>query len=68
VGDGELGYEPQPADLVRSAHGRDGGILVVLPREHLEAATEAVRALGLESRMSGNGSPEPEGWSWELGR
>jgi hypothetical protein len=65
-------YEPQPADLVRNAlirsDGRDGGILLILPREHLRAATEAVRALGLEPRMWGNGSPEPDGWAWALGR
>jgi hypothetical protein len=65
-------YEPQPADLVRNAvirsDGRDGGILLVLPREHLRDATDAVRGLGLAPRMWGNGSPEPEGWAWELGR
>jgi hypothetical protein len=65
-------YEPQPAELVRRAlvrsDGREGGLLLVLPREHLEAARAAVEALGLEIRMWTNGSPEPEGWSWELGR
>jgi hypothetical protein len=65
-------YEPQPADLVRDAlirsDGRDGGMLLILPREHLEAATAAIRALGLEPRMWANGSPEPEGWAWEHGR
>jgi hypothetical protein len=65
-------YEPQPADLLRRAlvrdDGRDGGVLLVLPREHLDAATDAVEDLGLELRMWGNGSPEPEGWTWALGR
>lgn len=65
-------YEPQPADLVRNAlirsDGRDGGILLIIPRKHLPAATEAIGGLGLELRMWGNGSPEPEGWAWALGR
>jgi hypothetical protein len=65
-------YEPQPADLVRRGlvrrDGRDGGVLLVVPREHLGAATSAVEGLGLELRMWGNGSPEPEGWTWALGR
>ena len=65
-------YEPQPADLVRNAlirgDGRDGGLLLIMPREHLGDATAAIRGLGLEARMWGNGSPEPEGWAWELGR
>jgi hypothetical protein len=65
-------YEPQPADLLRRAlvreDGRDGGVLLVLPREHLDAATTAVEGLGLALRMWGNGSPEPEGWTWAPGR
>jgi hypothetical protein len=65
-------YEPQPAELVRRAavrsDGRDGGLLLILPREHLAAATEAMDRLGLSPRMWGNGSPEPEGWTWEAGR
>jgi hypothetical protein len=65
-------YEPQPAELVRRAlvreDGREGGLLLVLPREHLDAARTAIEALGLELRMWGNGSPEPAGWHWELGR
>jgi hypothetical protein len=27
-----------------------------------------IYGLGLEIRMWGNGSLEPEGWNWELGR
>jgi hypothetical protein len=65
-------YEPQPAELLRRAlvrtDGREGGLLLVLPREHLDAARVVVEGLGLEVRMWGNGSPEPEGWTWEPGR
>jgi hypothetical protein len=65
-------YEPQPADLLRTAvvrtDGRDGGVLLVLPREHLDAATSAIEDLGLDLRMWSNGSPEPEGWTWAPGR
>ena len=65
-------YEPQPAELLRLAlvrgDGRDGGLLLVLPRESLDAAQAALEALGLEVRMWGNGSTEPEGWAWEPGR
>jgi hypothetical protein len=65
-------YQPQPAELARQAlvrtDGRDGGLLLVLPREALRAATAAVESLGLEIRMWSNGSTEPEGWMWEFGR
>jgi hypothetical protein len=65
-------YQPQPAELVRRAlvreDRRDGGVLLVLPREHLDRAVVAIHELGLEPRMWGNGSPEPEGWAWQLGR
>ena len=65
-------YEPQPAELLRRAlvrsDGRDGGLLLVLARDQLDAATAAVEALGLEVRMWGNGSSEPVGWAWEPGR
>ena len=65
-------YEPQPAELLRRAlvrsDGRDGGLLLVVARAHLAAATAAVEALGLEVRMWGNGSSEPEGWAWAPGR
>lgn len=69
---GFRGYEPQPADLVRNGlvreDGREGGIILVLPREHLEAARRSVADLGIEVRMWGNGSLEPEGWAWHPGR
>ncbi len=65
-------YEPQPAELLRRAlvrgDRRDGGLLLVLARDHLDAATAAVETLGLEVRMWGNGSSDPEGWAWEPGR
>jgi hypothetical protein len=66
------GYVPMPADSLRRAlvreDGRDGGLLLVLRRATLDAAREGVEGLGLDIRMWGNGSLEPEGWSWELGR
>lgn len=69
---GFRGYEPQPAELLRRGlireDGREGGILLVLPREHLDAARDAVEGLGLQVRMWGNGSLEPEDWSWGYGR
>lgn len=65
-------YEPQPAELVRHAlvrgDDREGGLLLVLPREHLDAARVAIQELGLDVRMWGNGSLEPDDWTWELGR
>lgn len=68
---GWSGYEPQPVELLRRglvrSDGREGGLLLVLPREHLEAAHASVRSIGLEPRMWNNGSLEPEDWSWELG-
>jgi hypothetical protein len=66
------GYVPMPAESLRRAvireDGRDGGLLLVLRRGSLDSARDAVDRLGLEIRMWGNGSLEPEGWSWELGR
>jgi hypothetical protein len=66
------GYEPQPAELLRRGlvreDGREGGLLLVVPREHLAALHGAVDAIGLEVRMWGNGSLEPEGWTWTIGR
>lgn len=66
------GYQPQPAELMRRGlvrrDGRGGGIQLILPRECLGEATDAVRSLGLEPRMWSNGSPEPEDWAWQLGR
>jgi hypothetical protein len=66
------GYEPQPAELMRRGlvreDGREGGLLLVVPREHLAALHAAIAAIGLEVRMWGNGSLEPEGWTWAIGR
>jgi hypothetical protein len=61
-----------PAESLRRAvvreDGRDGGLLLVLRRDALDDARAAIEALGLDIRMWGNGSLEPEGWSWSLGR
>ncbi|HEV8697412.1 MAG TPA: hypothetical protein VGQ89_06955, partial [Candidatus Limnocylindrales bacterium] len=69
---GFLGYVPMPAKSLRRAvvreDGRDGGLLLVMRRDTLEAARRAIEAFGLEIRMWGNGSLEPEGWAWSLGR
>ena len=66
------GYVPMPAESLRRAvvreDGRDGGLLLVLRRDVLDEARAAIDELGLEIRMWGNGSLEPEGWTWELGR
>jgi hypothetical protein len=66
------GYEPQPAELLRRGlvreDGREGGLLLVVPRVHLAALRAAVMGIGLEVRMWGNGSLEPEGWPWAIGR
>ena len=66
------GYVPMPAESLRRAvvreDGRDGGLLLVLGRDALGEAREALERLGLDIRMWGNGSLEPEGWIWELGR
>lgn len=65
------GYQPQPAELMRRGlvrcDGRGGGVQLVLPRDCLDAAVHEVRRLGIEPRMWHNGSPEPEGWTWQLG-
>jgi hypothetical protein len=69
---GFSGYVPMPADSLRRAivreDGRTGGLLLVMPRTSLDAAAAAIGDLGLEIRMWGNGSLEPEGWGWSLGR
>lgn len=66
------GYVPQPAESLRRAlvreDGREGGLLLVLPREVLDEAEAAIASLGLDVRMWGNGSLEPEDWAWTLGR
>jgi hypothetical protein len=69
---GFSGYVPMPVESLRRAvvreDGRDGGLLLVVRRDALEAARDAIDGLGLEIRMWGNGSLEPEGWAWSLGR
>jgi hypothetical protein len=66
------GYVPMPAEALRRAvvreDGRDGGLLLVIRREALDEAQRTIEDLGLEIRMWGNGSLEPEGWSWSAGR
>jgi hypothetical protein len=66
------GYVPMPAESLRRAvvreDGRDGGLLLVLRRDALDEARVALERLGLDIRMWGNGSLEPEGWSWTPGR
>jgi hypothetical protein len=42
--------------------------LLVIRREALDEAQRTIEDLGLEIRMWGNGSLEPEGWSWSAGR
>lgn len=65
-------YVPQPAEALRRAivreDGREGGLLLVLPRAALDEVQAAVASLNLQVRMWGNGSLEPEGWAWALGR
>lgn len=69
---GFAGYVPMPAESLRRAivreDGRDGGLLLVMRRGSLDAAVRAIEALGLDIRMWRNGSLEPEGWAWSLGR
>lgn len=69
---GFSGYVPMPAEPLRRSivreDGRTGGLLLVMPRASLDAAAGAVGDLGLEIRMWSNGSLEPEGWAWSLGR
>jgi hypothetical protein len=68
---GFAGYQPQPAELVRQGlartDGREGGLLVIVPRTVLGAAAEAIGALGLELRTWDNGSTPPADWVWTLG-
>ncbi|HEX5465308.1 MAG TPA: hypothetical protein VFW92_01400 [Candidatus Limnocylindrales bacterium] len=69
---GFSGYEPQPAALMRDglirADGRGGGIILIVPRDQLSAVSTAVVRLGLTPGVWRNGSPEPDDWTWELGR
>ena len=66
------GYQPQPAELMRRAlireDGRGGGVLLVLPREHIARALTRVADLGLVTGMWDNASPDPDDWAWEPGR
>jgi hypothetical protein len=68
---GFSGYVPMPAESLRRAivreDGRIGGLLLVMPRDSLDSAAASIGDLGLEIRMWGNGSLEPEGWAWSLG-
>lgn len=68
---GFSGYVPMPAEPLRRSlvreDGRDGGLLLVLPRESLDTAQAVVEGL-LGIRMWGNGSLEPDGWAWSMGR
>jgi len=69
---GFAGFQPQPAELVRRglvrSDGREGGVLLVMPRESLDETAAAAAAIGLEARMWNNGSLDPEGWTWSLGQ
>lgn len=69
---GFSGYQPQPAELIRRTlireDGREGGLLLVLPSDRVHDAAREVEGLGVALRPWSNGSPEPEDWSWELGR
>ncbi|HSL75308.1 MAG TPA: hypothetical protein VK867_00060 [Candidatus Limnocylindrales bacterium] len=66
------GYVPMPAESLRRAlvreDGRDGGLLLVVRRPALDDARRAIEALDLDVRMWGNGSLEPDGWDWAIGR
>ena len=62
-----------PAESLRRAivreDGRTGGLLLVLPRDVAgRGGARRSEDIGLEIRMWGNGSLEPEGWEWSLGR
>ena len=69
---GFAGYVPMPVEALRRAivreDGRDGGLLFVMRRAALDAAVRSIERLGLDIRMWGNGSLEPDGWAWSLGR
>ncbi len=68
---GFAGYQPQPAELVRQGlartDGREGGLLIIVPRTALRPAADAMDALGLDLRMWDNGSSPPADWRWTLG-
>ena len=66
-GRGFAGYQPQPASLVRDglvrADGHDGGLLLVVPREHLDGLRDAVERLGSRSHVVQRRPPSPRGGS-----
>ena len=66
------GYVPMPAESLRRAlvreDGRDGGLLLVMRRGALDDARRTIEDLDLDVRMWGNGSLEPDGWEWSIGR
>lgn len=69
---GFQGYQPQPAELMRRglirSDRRGGGLLVVVPCEHVSEATAEIEGLGLWLGMWSNGSLEPDDWTWQRGR
>ncbi|MHB1416686.1 MAG: DUF6885 family protein [Chloroflexota bacterium] len=58
---GFRGYHLQPMSLIREAlvreDGREGGVLLIVPKAKAEAVTTAVRELGLPMGVWNNGSP-----------
>jgi hypothetical protein len=66
------GYQPQPAELMRRAmartDGREGGMLLILPRGHVARAESMLAGLGISDRMWSNGSLEPHDWAWQPDR
>ncbi len=65
------GYQPQPAELMRRAmvrtDGREGGMLLVVPRERVAEAETLLAGIGIPERMWSNGSLEPDDWVWHPG-
>lgn len=65
------GYQPQPAELMRQAmvrtDGREGGMLLIVPRGHLAEAESLLARQGIPARMWSNGSLEPDDWAWHPG-
>lgn len=65
------GYQPQPAELMRRglirADGREGGVLLMLPRDVFDEARASIEGLGLGIGMWDNGSTGPEDWEWRPG-
>jgi hypothetical protein len=65
------GYQPQPAELMRRAmvrtDGREGGMLLIVPRWHVAEAESLLAGFGIPERMWSNGSLEPDDWTWHPG-